>query len=132
LKKVDFERLFSPAEVDELVPRLEFLMRGLQTQARLFREQLTELAQSKPNRHFQLHNFDEVIEQCPKLKRIAQAMAEFASQIEALGGALKDIDLGLVDFPAEIDGKVVYLCWQFGEPRVRAWHPLNAGFAQRR
>ncbi len=132
LKKLDFERLFSVQEVDDLLPRLEFMMRGLQTEARLFRERLTDLAQSQPGQRLDLHNFDEITQLCPELQHIAQAMAEFASQIEALGGTLKDIDLGLVDFLAEVDGKIVYLCWQFGEPRVRFWHPLDAGFAQRR
>jgi hypothetical protein len=132
LKKPVFEKLFSIQEVDELIPRLEFLIRGLQAEARLFRQRLSELAQTRPGHQLDPNHFDQIIQLCPELRHKAQAMAEFASRIEAFGGTLKDIDLGLVDFPAEIDGKVVYLCWQFGEAKVRAWHPLNAGFAERR
>ena len=41
------------------------------------------------------------------------------------------MQLGLVDFPAERDGELVYLCWQFGEPEVAFWHGIDDGFAGR-
>jgi hypothetical protein len=52
-------------------------------------------------------------------------------EIEESGVHLKDVQLGLVDFPAERDGERIYLCWQFGEPEVAFWHTLDAGFAGR-
>ena len=42
------------------------------------------------------------------------------------------MQLGLIDFPAELDGEIVYLCWQFGEPEVAFWHRIEDGFAGRR
>jgi hypothetical protein len=51
--------------------------------------------------------------------------------IQELGCELKDIDMGLVDFPALREGRVVYLCWRYGEDRLRYWHELDAGFAGR-
>ncbi|HUX86133.1 MAG TPA: DUF2203 family protein [Chloroflexota bacterium] len=39
--------------------------------------------------------------------------------------------MGLVDFPAERDGRVVYLCWRRGEDQIHYWHELDAGFAGR-
>ena len=51
--------------------------------------------------------------------------------IQALGVELKDINSGLVDFPAERDGREVYLCWRYDEPSVAHWHDLDAGFAGR-
>ena len=63
-------------------------------------------------------------------------MAEIASEIEAMGCFLKDVDQGLVDFPFLLSGEeedqVVFLCWQFGEPRIFAWHAIDAGFGERR
>jgi hypothetical protein len=44
---------------------------------------------------------------------------------------IKDIDRGLVDFPALIGGKEVFLCWEKGEESVEFWHDLDAGFAGR-
>jgi hypothetical protein len=51
-------------------------------------------------------------------------------ELQRLGVQLKGPD-GLVDFPALIDGREVYLCWKLGEPEVQFWHELEAGFAGR-
>jgi hypothetical protein len=53
-------------------------------------------------------------------------------QIQAFGCELKDLDHGLIDFPASIDGTISYLCWQRGEGSVANWHPLGDDFADRR
>ena len=45
---------------------------------------------------------------------------------------LRDPETGLVDFPAELDGERVYLCWRLGEEAVANWHPLGTGFSSRR
>lgn len=52
-------------------------------------------------------------------------------QIQDLGVLLKDINLGLLDFPALRDGREVYLCWQYGEGDIAFWHEVEAGFAGR-
>lgn len=44
---------------------------------------------------------------------------------------IKDINLGLLDFPALKDGREVYLCWQYGEGQIAFWHEVQAGFAGR-
>ncbi|MEX2459161.1 MAG: DUF2203 domain-containing protein [Actinomycetota bacterium] len=48
------------------------------------------------------------------------------------GIILRDPESGLVDFPAERDGRVVYLCWRLGEDEVAHWHDPDTGFAGRR
>jgi hypothetical protein len=45
---------------------------------------------------------------------------------------IRDVDEGLVDFPAEIDGGPAWLCWKLGEPRVAFWHRPDEGFANRK
>jgi hypothetical protein len=52
-------------------------------------------------------------------------------RIQALDVLLKDINLGLLACPARKDGRVVYLCWQYGEGEIRFWHEVEAGFAGR-
>ena len=52
--------------------------------------------------------------------------------ITALGLEMKDVNSGLVDFLAERDGREIYLCWRYNEPKVAHWHDLEAGFAGRR
>jgi len=51
--------------------------------------------------------------------------------IEEAGIVLRDIDRGLIDFPARIDGREVYLCWELGEDEVAYWHDLESGYGGR-
>ncbi len=44
---------------------------------------------------------------------------------------VKDLSIGLIDFPALRDGRVVYLCWKYNEGRIQFWHEIEAGFAGR-
>lgn len=53
-------------------------------------------------------------------------------EITELGCIPKDLDVGLVDFPARVDAKEAYLCWKFGEARVEHWHGLTDGFKGRK
>ena len=51
--------------------------------------------------------------------------------IHKLGGQLKDLDLGLIDFHTVQGGQVVYLCWRLGEDEVKYWHKIGHGYADR-
>jgi hypothetical protein len=53
-------------------------------------------------------------------------------QLERLDIVVRDLERGLVDFPAVIDGREVYLCWLLDEPQVTHWHGVESGFAGRR
>jgi hypothetical protein len=53
-------------------------------------------------------------------------------RIQATDVLIKDINLGLLDFPALRDGREVYLCWQYGEGEIAFWHEIEAGYAGRR
>lgn len=55
----------------------------------------------------------------------------FVDELQSLGVVLKDVARGLVDFPAKMDGREVYLCWQHGEDEVSHWHELDGNFASR-
>jgi hypothetical protein len=54
------------------------------------------------------------------------------TEIEALGGVLKDPRLGLVDFYGHVDGKAVWLCWKDGEREIAHYHNLDEGFSRRK
>jgi hypothetical protein len=59
------------------------------------------------------------------------AIERLARKIRSYGCILKDLNVGLVDFLAQRDGREVYLCWRYGEPRVDFFHELHAGFRGR-
>jgi hypothetical protein len=53
-------------------------------------------------------------------------------KIRDTGVLFKDINLGLLDFPALKDGREIYLCWKYGEGEIAFWHEIEAGYAGRR
>jgi len=126
-----FDRLFNPQEAEELIPALEVLVRELQVNATEFRRALAEVLKRDPGA--EAHELPAIIARYPQLRPLSSGLAELTHKIESFGCLLKDIDQGLIDFPFELDdGEVVFLCWQFGEPRIVAWHPVDGGFAQRK
>jgi hypothetical protein len=67
-----------------------------------------------------------------ELERVATALAESIERIQAAGVLIKDLDRGLLDFPALRDGEEILLCWHVGEDEIRYWHGLEEGFAGRK
>ena len=61
-----------------------------------------------------------------------EALSDSLEGIRALGGDVKDLDLGLVDFPGRREGQDILLCWRLGEKRIQFWHTPDEGFAGRR
>lgn len=125
------ERRFTVEQADGCVPRLGAAIAGLQRSAltlRTARDALAERLGVDPGRV----PIDRLLAEQPGLRRVVEELDAAVGAIEALGVELKDAELGLVDFPAVLDGEPVYLCWQFGEDRVRWWHRRAEGFAGRR
>ena len=67
-----------------------------------------------------------------ELHRLAAEAAECVDRLETVGVVLKDLDLGLLDFPARRQGADVLLCWHAGEEAVEWWHGLDEGYAGRK
>jgi hypothetical protein len=67
-----------------------------------------------------------------ELGGLADGALACVDRLEELGVVLKDLDLGLLDFPSERDGEEVLLCWQVGEESVTSWHRLEEGYAGRK
>lgn len=107
---------------------------------RLIVRDITVLAQSLNEQHRRLSRLQDEPEPAPEAELDA-AIAEmeagqaqmraYEQELRELNVELKDYLTGLLDFPARMDGRDVYLCWRLGEPEVAHWHELNAGFAGR-
>jgi len=67
-----------------------------------------------------------------ELEQDQEKMRDYVQELQQLGIKLKDFHTGLIDFPARMGNREVYLCWKLGEPEVAHWHELDAGFAGRR
>lgn len=129
-------RIFTLSQANALVPRLNLLV-GEQVQRRArIESELKVLARrfGKP----QVDLDDEPDDDDATRARKRAVAAEIRTyegawdEIERMGGALKDPRLGLVDFYGEVDGRLVWLCWRYGETRITHYHALDEGFSRRK
>jgi len=61
-----------------------------------------------------------------------QGTKDALAEIDAIGVQVKDLDIGLLDFPCVVDGQIVLLCWKLGEDKIEYWHGLEEGFRGRK
>ena len=61
-----------------------------------------------------------------------QAIKDVLAEIDAIGVQVKDLDIGLLDFPCAVEDEIVLLCWKYGEEKIEFWHGLEEGFRGRK
>lgn len=74
---------------------------------------------------------DELADMESQQEKDETKLREYVEELQELGVEPKTLTEGLIDFPAYIDGRLVFLCWKHGEPEIQFWHDLDAGFAGR-
>jgi hypothetical protein len=126
--------LFTPEEANEALaevrPLAERMVAGRRSLAAAVRRQ-RELAMRIAANGGDLSP-GEVRDAAADVDREVEAIAECVAALDAAGVQVKDMDEGLVDFPARHAGRDVLLCWKVGEPEVAYWHGLDEGFAGRK
>ena len=126
-------KLFTLAEAEALLPtaREELLaMQACKREIDVLREGLVEVGErATGNGHVKDEAF--VAEKRRKAEALVEQLNERLARLNEWGVELKGLDEGLLDFPSDRDGRVVYLCWKFDEPRIDWWHEIDAGFGGR-
>jgi hypothetical protein len=120
------ERHYSLEEANALLPKLEPLLGELRdARDRLTDSELHEaLGESAPTNGGGEPG-----------RQVGEAFLQVRGMLgvlERLGLVIRDLDRGLIDFPAILEGREAYLCWQAGEDEIGFWHGLEDGFAGRR
>jgi hypothetical protein len=127
-------RRFTPEEanaaLDDVRPLAEELMEHRRTHVRAQREQ-AELAQRIAGNGGGIDT-QRLAALEAEAERARVGIARCVNRIHGLGAIVKDLDEGLVDFPALHAGQEVLLCWKVGEDSVSFWHGLEEGFAGRK
>lgn len=121
-------KLFTVEEANELIPQTAVQLRKLQ---RLYSEvgELRSSARSAAG----ASNFGGGMEGGSDYVQGLYNIGKITTDLHSAGIQLKDYSRGLIDFPSEVDGRVVLLCWQLGEPEyLQWWHDVEAGFAGRK
>jgi hypothetical protein len=128
-------RTFTLDEAKMLLPVLESLLRTAISGKKLMEEVDGEL-QELSHRIFLNGgtHVDVVAVARRKAERgkAEQRAKDALAEIDSIGVQVKDIDIGLLDFPCEVDGKTVLLCWKMGEDSITHWHGTDEGFAGRK
>jgi hypothetical protein len=124
------DKVFRLDEANAFVPRLESLVARLQRGALHLQDEMTRLAADSGVAVADL-TAEDLVRQVPAARMLIEELDGIVREIEASGAHLKDVKLGLVDFPTEREGEIVFLCWQSGEPEVAFWHRTDEGFAGR-
>jgi hypothetical protein len=129
------DRHFSPEEVERLIPALTAIMdrvRAAHAEAATMREGLREEQGRITMSGGGVLDQRAWRERAERLTRSTRALEAGLAEITTMGGVPKDLDLGLVDFAHLREGRVVNLCWKYGEKEIRYWHGMQEGYGGRK
>jgi hypothetical protein len=129
------DRTFTLDEAQSLLPVLESLLRAAISGKKIMEEVDAEM-QALGHRIFLNGgtHVDVVAIARRKAERVKaeQRAKDSIAEIDSIGVQVKDLDIGLLDFPCAVEGRVVLLCWKMGEQSITHWHSTEEGFAGRK
>lgn len=127
-------RYFSLLEAERLLPEVEGLLRGLlqlRTDYQRTETELQGLLQRIAVAGGMIPPREKISQLKTRKDAAARGLQTSIKKLGEIGCLLKDIDIGLVDFPTLYRGNEVYLCWKLGETSISFWHHVDAGFPGR-
>ena len=132
-------KIFTPDEANRMLPLVSRIADDIVATYAKVHHALMELeiekARLQDNRPHVDDTGSESAQRLEVLDREASRLLDrfqgLIEEIEALGGTVKDYERGCIDFYGEVDGEIVYLCWQRGEDTISHWHRLDEGFDER-
>jgi len=128
-------RTFTLAEAENLLPVLESLLRSA-IQAKALIEEVDAEQQALSNRIFvnggTMVDIVSVARRKAERDKALQKAKDAVAEIDATGVQVKDLDIGLLDFPCVVGDEVILLCWKLGEKGITHWHGMAEGFAGRK
>ena len=128
-------KTFTLEEAESLLPVLESLLRT-SIEGKKVIESLEEEYEHFKSRVFLAGGLHVDIRQAARKRatydKTVQQVKDAVAEIHSIGVQVKDLDIGLLDFPCEVEGEIVLLCWKYGEKGISFYHGLEDGFAGRK
>ncbi|HLW81641.1 MAG TPA: DUF2203 domain-containing protein [Candidatus Acidoferrales bacterium] len=131
----DGQRTFNLTEAERTRAELEpVLLEAMEARrrAKAINEKMTELATQIQLSGGMRFDYQEAGQQRLEQNQLESSIAKAVEKIHSTGCVVKDLDVGLLDFPARLNDEDVYFCWRVGEDRIRFYHRQDEGFAGRR
>jgi hypothetical protein len=129
------DRTFTLDEAQSLLPVLESLLRTA-ISAKKIVEEAEQEQQALQQRVFLTGGmFLDIVPLARKKAertKAEQRAKDALAEIDSIGVQVKDLDIGLLDFPCEVEGQTILLCWKLGEKSITHWHGTQEGFAGRK
>ena len=129
------DRTFTLDEAQSLLPVLESLLRTAINAKKLVDEADAE-QQALQHRVFlnggMFLNIVPLARRKAERSRAEQRAKDALAEIDSIGVQVKDLSIGLLDFPCEVEGQTILLCWKLGEKSITHWHGTQEGFAGRK
>ena len=128
-------RTFTLAEAKELLPILEALLRQAADAKKRCEEidaRFQEVNQRVLMHGGMLLDIVPLARLRAERNKLNQTVTDTLAEITATGVQVKDLDIGLLDFPCIVEGKIVLLCWKLGELTIGHWHGVDEGYAGRK
>ena len=126
---------FTLVEAQSLIPQLDRLVHDA-VQAKSEYQAAERVIQEFTERVMMMGgitvNRDRAVESRGRRDSAAAHLRALIEQVQELGCVIKDLDIGLIDFPTLFRGVEVYLCWKLGESGIAFWHPVDEGFGGRK
>ncbi|MFW6074656.1 MAG: DUF2203 domain-containing protein [Chloroflexota bacterium] len=123
-------RIFTLEEAQSMLPELRSNLLMIQEEKKKLDQLRRELRRLTPAMRGNGHA-EEASDLDQQIRSKVDVLRDRIEAITDQGVLLKDIDNGIVDFPARREGRVVLLCWMISEPEIAHWHELDAGFQGR-
>jgi len=130
----DFKKLFTVEEANAMLPLVRAICNDLSRLSRDVidrRERLAMLLAGRDKSRTDIYA-EELAQVETELEDDSRTLQSYLEELRELGVEPKNGLEGLVDFPAVMDDRVVYLCWKLNEPEVQYWHEIDAGFRGRK
>jgi hypothetical protein len=129
------DRTFTIDEAQMLLPILESLLKQAINSKKVIESVDAEL-QETAHRVFlnggMLLNVVHLARRKAERERAIRRIKDALAEIDATGVQVKDLDIGLLDFPCRVEGEILLLCWRLGESTITHWHGTSEGFAGRK
>ena len=129
------DRTFTLDEAHSLLPVLESLLRTAMDAKKIVDQAETE-QQALQHRIFlnggMFLNIVPLARRKAERAKAEQRVKDALAEIDATGVQVKDLEIGLLDFPCEVEGQTILLCWKLGEKAITHWHGVQEGFVGRK